>query len=286
MSSQPPALHIVLCLKLELDARAGLQPDPDGHGAASLHPQPVYTLDPACRCALELALQLRQTAPQTRLTALTLGPQAAAAVSRYALAAGVDQAIHLLFEPEITTSPWATAELLAGQIQTLGAQMVLCGDGLVGPFLAEYLNLPQVTRVMQIDLPHPPGGLLAQRQMERGGRETVECDLPAVVCVSPNAVEPRYISQHRLENISLQRIRSLVAAPGMDAGPIGSLKEVSLPRARPRKIPAPATALSAAQRISFLMSGGQTKKDSKVFEGPPGEAVERLVKFLKEQGLL
>jgi hypothetical protein len=47
--------------------------------------------------------------------------------------------------------------------------------------------------------------------------------------------------------------------------------------------------MSAAQRMSFMMGGGAAKAGAakdKLFEGTPDAAADRIVQFLREQGLL
>src|SRR5579872_51373 len=118
----------------------------------------VQILNPADACALEAAVRLKEQLGGTVL-ALTLGPVDAEGSLRAALAIGADQAVRLWNSQADAWGPFAIAAALAGYLRqhSPGPDFVLCGDsssdwgsGSVGPAIAEYLGLPQITGVMQL----------------------------------------------------------------------------------------------------------------------------------------
>ncbi|MEJ5202097.1 MAG: hypothetical protein WHV66_07650 [Anaerolineales bacterium] len=288
------SLNIVVCLKQVLDTQLPLQVDESGPRMVQDVTQPVYIINPADLSALEAAMHLKVRLG-ARLTALTLGTERAVDVLRHALARGADAALHLVSEKE-ELDVWTIAEQLSSTIAGLKAELILCGDssldgasGLVGAFIAEQLHLPLVTRAIQLELLAEQRKLRTWRQMERGARAIVECPLPALVCTSALIAQPQYVSVHRLQHTDNSRIeRIAVSSVKNPALPGCTMGGISAPRLRPRKMPAPQASLSAAQRIRFLMGGAQpaAKPESKLVEGSTQEAVERVVKFLQERGLL
>ena len=95
------------------------------------------------------------------MLALTLGPQDAEGALRAALAIGADEAARLWNPTATEWGPFTVAAALAASIQQIfpTPDLILCGDsggdwssGIVGPALAELLDLPQITSVAQFSL--------------------------------------------------------------------------------------------------------------------------------------
>ncbi|MFQ5967716.1 MAG: FAD-binding protein [Acidimicrobiia bacterium] len=142
--------------------------------------------------ALEAALRLADES-----WAVSMGPRQAEAALREALELGADHAI-LISDPAVAGSDtWATANVLAAAIRTIGeADLILCGTntldgetGQVGPQVAERLGIPHVSGCE--DLWREAGTLVARRVVE-GGFELVEMPLPALATVGETGFSPRY----------------------------------------------------------------------------------------------
>ncbi|HSN67685.1 MAG TPA: electron transfer flavoprotein subunit beta, partial [Thermoanaerobaculia bacterium] len=73
----------------------------------------------------------------------------------------------------------------------LGKMGVGTDNALVGPMLAEILDLPQLNVVTRVEFGE--GTLKASREIE-GGEEVIEAPLPAVVTAQKGLNEPRYAS--------------------------------------------------------------------------------------------
>lgn len=258
-------------------------------------PKPVYQVNPADRCALEMALELRML-NGVEIVALTFTPPKDIAVLRIALATGVDRCMHLVHPTDAPVDGWVAAKMIATYLDNSlkTTDLILCGDSRadtggaqVGPIIAELLNLPQITRVVSSTCQPGDDSIEAVRLLERGNRQRISCTLPALATVSRFGPPGRYISVLSELQAPTNLIEIIEANP-VEAGiqPLSQIKSISRPRPRTKKVSAPSPKLSAADRMKFLMSGGKTKKESSLFEGSPEAAADRIISYLLEHNLI
>ena len=154
-------------------------------------------INPDDRHALEAALGLKQERGG-KITVLSMGPpQAVDAVSE-AMGMGADEGVLLTDRAFAGADTWATSTTLGMAIQKIGEfDLVLCGrqaiDGdtaQIGPQVAEYLGVPQVSYVFDIEEVQK-GSITVKRRMENGF-ERVRCALPALLTVIGELNRPRY----------------------------------------------------------------------------------------------
>jgi electron transfer flavoprotein beta subunit len=285
------SLTVVVCVKQVLYAGLPHVLSEDGCLDLEDETQPIYGFNPTDRSALELAVHLKENA-RAHVIALTLGPGRAQETLKICLARGADAATHLVCPEGTEWDAWQSAGLVARELRHRKTDLVLCGEesldnacGVFGPFLAERLGWPQVTRVEALEL-QGEGGILVRRQLEHGDREVLACPLPAAVSIRPFAEDPQYVPVLRVLRIASERIERRPV--NCEEPPLSQLRrvEVRAPRARPRRVLTPATSLGAAERISFLMSGPRVRKDTDLFEGTPHQAAEKIFEFLKERGFV
>jgi electron transfer flavoprotein beta subunit len=174
--------------------------------------RPVYTLSPASSTALEWGLHL-QRAGESHVTALSAGGQEAEIILRSSLGIGADHALHLIPAENAALDPWTTAAYVKHEVWSRSIDLVLCGDGTFGPFLAEALDWPQITRVVHLEVSEK-GDIRARRLLERGGREETAGSVPAVITFNPTGCETTYISQLRLQQASRQPIERIDLSGG------------------------------------------------------------------------
>jgi electron transfer flavoprotein beta subunit len=249
--------------------------------------QPVYALSPASSTALAWSLRLRQSGSQ--VTSLALGESEVEAVLRSSLALGVDRAVHLESAGVSALEPWAAVEHVRQQVLSRRIDLVLCGESAFGPYLAEALDWPQITRATHLEV-SGDGEIRARRLLERGDREELASRLPALIAFTSTGCEGKYVSRLRLQqaaSLPIDRVHcqelSTPFLPGL------TQIEVSQPKPRPRRMAAPASGMSASQRMSFLMGGAQGRsaaKENRLVEGDSGQAAEKILQFLKERGFL
>jgi electron transfer flavoprotein beta subunit len=154
-------------------------------------------INPDDRHALEAALDLK-AARGADITVISMGPPQAIDALSEALGMGADRAVLLTDVAFAGADTWATSFTLGKAVETLGDyDLVLCGrqaiDGdtaQVGPQVADYLDLPQVSYVFDIETV-ADDHLVVKRRLE-DGYERVECRLPALLTVIGQLNTPRY----------------------------------------------------------------------------------------------
>jgi len=305
-------MHICVCVKQTPDS-SSVYVDPVS-GQVD-YERFVQVLNPADACAVEAAVRLKEQLGGMVL-ALTLGPVDAEGALRAALAIGADTAIRLWHPQASDWGPFTVAAALAAYIRrgqggdTDGRKvtslppfmpdLVLCGDvssdwasGTVGPALAEMLDLPQITGVMQLKVVGKQDRVSLQvtRRLERGYRELLEAQPPLLITVTSDLNEPRYPSlpAHMgalRAKIPLLDPQTLFGESLQFESDETTLLEMHTPRPRPRRIAAPDSHHSAFERIGEIVSGGAIGRQTRLVEGPPEELAKALVEFLKDKGFL
>ena len=152
-------------------------------------------MNPACRHALEAALQFKQRYG-ARITALTMGPPMAEEILREAVAMGADTGILLTDRRMAGADTLVTSYTLARAIRShcSGFDLILCGchtsdseTAQVGPQLAEELGIAGVAYVEHLAL---DGQVLRVQRESDDFLETLEMDLPGLVTLSTRQFTP------------------------------------------------------------------------------------------------
>lgn len=147
--------------------------------------------------ALEEAIKLKDKYQDVHITVLTMGPPQADVALREALAMGADRAILVSDRAFAGSDTWATARTIAAAVRKIGEyDLIFCGrqaiDGdtaQVGPQLAEYLNLPQVTYVKHLEI---DGNKVTVERALEDGYEILETTLPCLLTTIKELNQPRY----------------------------------------------------------------------------------------------
>ncbi|MDD2476703.1 MAG: electron transfer flavoprotein subunit beta/FixA family protein [Dysgonamonadaceae bacterium] len=143
--------------------------------------------------ALEQALQIKDTYPNSKITILTMGPGRAAEVIREGLYRGADEGVLLTDRAFAGADTLATSYALSMAVRKIsdfdiiisGRQAIDGDTAQVGPQVAEKLGIPQVTYAENIESIEN-GRIRIKRRLENGV-ETVEAPLPIVVTVNSSA---------------------------------------------------------------------------------------------------
>jgi electron transfer flavoprotein beta subunit len=154
-------------------------------------------LNPDDRHALEAAMQLKAAA-KGRVTVISMGPPQAVDVLSEAIGMGADQGILLSDTAFAGADTWATSSTLGKAIEKIGKfDLIFCGrqaiDGdtaQIGPQVADYLQVPQVTYVAEIEK-IDASSITVKRRLE-DGYERIACQLPALLTVIGELNTPRY----------------------------------------------------------------------------------------------
>lgn len=154
-------------------------------------------INPDDKNAIEEALRIKEKYDDVTVTVLSMGPPQAKGALKEALAMGVDDTILLSDRVFGGSDTWATATIIAKAIETIGDyDLVFCGrqaiDGdtaQVGPEIAEFLGLPQITYVSELQIGE--GKVTARRSTEDGFYK-IEAPMPVLLTCIKELNTPRY----------------------------------------------------------------------------------------------
>lgn len=162
-------------------------------------------INPACKHALEAALQIKEKIGAD-VTALTMGPPGAEEVLREALAMGANRGILISDKRLAGSDTFATSLVLATAIKKECPRydLILCGTyssdsetAQVGPQLAEELDLPATAYAENLEIKNRT---LRVRRLVDNFRETLEMKFPTLVTISMERYLPRYTALAGLED--------------------------------------------------------------------------------------
>ncbi len=226
-------MNIVICVKYVPDATADRHFESDNTVDRVGVPGLLSELD---EYAVEQALQLKEKNADEDcvVTALTVGPEAAADAIKKSLQMGADKGVHVVDDAIAGSDYLATSQVLAAAIRKIGEEspvdVVLCGmastdatGSVIPAMLAERLDLPQVTLGSVIESQGSGGSW--EFRIKRDGdtsTEVIGATAPLVLSVTDQSGEARYPSfkgimaakKKPLETWSLSDI-------GVDAGEVG-----------------------------------------------------------------
>jgi len=147
--------------------------------------------------ALEAAIGLKESAGG-KVTVLSMGPPQAIDAISEAIGMGADEGILLTDRAFAGADTWATSYTLSRTIQKIDDyDLIICGrqaiDGdtaQIGPQVADWLDVPQVTYVYEIETIEQDSIIVKQRLED--GYERVQCRLPALLTVIGEMNTPRF----------------------------------------------------------------------------------------------
>ena len=219
--------------------------------------------------ALVRAIELRQ---QTggEVVALTMGPPQAREALVHCLALGADRGVHLVDPAFAGSDTLATARALALALRREGFDLVLCGKsstdaetGQVGPEIAEFLDVAQITAASRLDIDVRLRRVKAERETE-SGFEAVECQLPALVTATEDLAAERFPKRADKEAAKSKPVIELTARDlSQDTAVFG--------------IAGSPTRVEGLETIAV-------KREGRVFDGEPAHAVQALVAALVARG--
>jgi len=184
-------MNIVVCIKqvpilseIKVDTKKGMV---IREGATTV-------INPEDTNAIAEAIKLRDKFGGT-VTAISMGPRAVRISLKEALAMGVDDTIHLRDDSFSGSDAQVTAKVLAKAIKKRGDfDIIICGaqtlDGntaLVGPMLAEYLDIPQVSYVKKIDIKR---GMVIAKRFTEASDYIYKCKMPVLLTVTKELNDP------------------------------------------------------------------------------------------------
>lgn len=256
-------LNIIVCAKQIPDPEAPLSDvsvDAENLEVVVDAPQVISPFD---ENALETAIQLKE-ALGGKITVLSMGKKLSDSVLRKALAAGADELILLEDHAFEKLDSHSTATVLASAINKIGSfDLVLTGRqagdwdaGQVGLILGELLNLPCINLAREIQV--EDGHVIVKKSVPEG-YERVKAKLPALITVSNEVGELRYISRTRM--LKMMRGGNI---------PSWTAQEIDL-----------SDDLIDAMEIASLSTPPDMTRECKFIEGPPDKQAEELAAVFK-----
>ena len=173
-------MKFLVCLKQVPDSTVRVKVAADGKSIAT--DGITWSISPYDEYAIELALEHKDSAPDTVVSVITVGGARTKDALRQALAMGCDDATLVTGDGADGLGPLGIANALKGVVEELKPDLVLCGkqasdddQGFVGPALAEALGWPHVSQVTRFEIvgpaaPAPARSAEAWKETE-GGHE-------------------------------------------------------------------------------------------------------------------
>ena len=212
--------------------------------------------------ALETGLQLKEK-HGGEVVVVSVGPARVQQTIREALAKGADRAIHITDEPASRVDSFGAARLLAEAIRKDGFDLVLTGlqsddlgFGQTGVILAELLDIPHATIIMEVQAEQ--GKLKVKRELEAGWFQWVEMPLPALLTIQSGISKLRYATLMGIKKAKNKELRQMTAT------------ELGVENA------------ASGQKLHRVYVPVKSKK-TEFLEGSPKEAAAKLVEKLRSE---
>ncbi len=222
-----------------------------------------FIVNPYDEYAVEEAVRLVEQAGAGEVVIVTVGKQAAVNTMRSALAIGAHRGILVKTDMQLLDSGLTSQALQKAIEQDGAADLIICGkqsidsEGMQTPFrLAKILGLPVVSDVVHLKV--GDGKAAAEREIGGGARQVVEMSMPCVIGATRGLNEPRYPKLPDIMKAKKKEIKQIdLADLGLD----------------------PAAPLTEIVHLEAVPERGQAR----MMKGSTREAVEELVKILKEE---
>jgi len=257
-------MNIIVCIK-QVPNTAEIKLNPET--GTMIREGVPSIINPDDKGGLEMALQLKDQYG-ANVTVITMGPPQADEILREALAMGADRAILLTDRKFAGADTLATSNALAGALRTLNYDLIITGrqaiDGdtaQVGPQIAEFLDLPQVTYVEDLKYAEPKTFTIKKSTEE--GYQIIEVDAPCLITVLATANKSRYMS-----------MRGIVEAYKRDVE-VWGFEQIKVDETKLGLKGSPT-------RVAKAFTKG-AKSAGKIYEVSTAEAVDIIMEKLKEK---
>ena len=213
-------MNIIVCIKQVPDT-TNVRIDPETNTLVRSGVQSI--VNPFDMYAIEEGVRLKEKFGGS-VTVVTMGPPQAEEALREAISLGADEAVLVSDRAFAGSDTWATSYTLSRAIQKIGKfDIIICGkqaiDGdtaQVGPGIAAFLDMPQITFVKKIE--DIKDSFMRAERMTEEGYDIVESPLPCLITVVKEINEPRLPSLKGKLRAKKAEIRKL-EAKDLDADP-------------------------------------------------------------------
>jgi len=222
-------MNIIVCIKQVPDT-TNVKIDPETNTLIRTGVESI--VNPFDMYAIEEGVRLKEKF-SGNVTVLTMGPPQAEEALREAISLGADEAVLISDRAFAGSDTWATSYTLSRSINKLGKfDIIICGkqaiDGdtaQVGPGIAAFLDIPQITFVKKIEeiatvnqherdesrITNDERRFIRAERMTEEGYDIIESPLPCLITVVKEINEPRLPSlknKMRAKKIDIKRLEA------------------------------------------------------------------------------
>lgn len=259
-------MNIAVCLKQVPDTEARLKIRDNQIDLTDVK----MVVSPFDEYAVEEAIRIKEKAPDTQVTIISVGSEKVKEAIKWAFSIGADSGVLLKDTAFEGSDSLGIARILAKAIQMGNYQLIMCGKlgvdddaAQVGPALAELLGFPHVSVVTKLEIAADGSKATCHREIE-GGSEIIETSLPVVISAEKGLNEIRYASLKGIMAAKKKKLDEIdAAALGIDTATVG--------------------AAGAKLEIIELTPPPSRAAGKIIPGGSPEEKVANLVKLLREE---
>jgi len=199
-----------------------------------------WVINPYDEYAVEEALRIRESQGGS-VTVFSVGGDKTVEAVRTALAMGADSGMLIKDPAAEGRDALGTARILASALKAGAFDLIIAGhravdddQNLVGAAVAEYLDLPHISMVIEQEI---SDGRIRCRRTVEGGTLVVEAPLPALFTTQRGLNEPRYASlpgimKAKKKPLAIQSLADIGLDPQEIATPLVKVRSMAPPTPR------------------------------------------------------
>ncbi len=156
--------------------------------------------------------------PDDEVVVISMGPPGASEGLTNCVALGADRAVLISDRALAGSDTLATSRALSMALKKEQPDLIICGrnsadgdTGQVGPEIAELMGLPHISHVRKLDLSDDRKSVIVERITDEGF-QTLQCDLPVLVCVTEGVAPELYPNREQMERAEGIAAEQLTAA--------------------------------------------------------------------------
>lgn len=286
-------LNIAVLIRSAVDSRVPLPPDI--YGEKPLPEGMINIVNPADWYAFECALNLRDQLKSGQIVAIALGGEETEESLRWCMASGAERALRLWDRSLLEADQLGRGKAVAAALNRSKPDLILCGDGcldqinsLLPGVAAAAAGLPYIPGVARIEKVEA-GKAVVVRKLEKGKRERVMVNLPAMIAIEDAGGAPAYYADLPgsisafTQPVPCKGLSCLGLSPERVGGRGAKVNHIATRVSRPvtTRPNTPDHRLPAEQRLRKILAGGAVRKQGEVITGTPGQLADRIVEFLR-----
>ncbi|MCA1927723.1 MAG: electron transfer flavoprotein subunit beta/FixA family protein [Calditerrivibrio sp.] len=251
-------MNILVCVKQVADMEAKFKVAPDEKWF--LEDDIAFKMNEYDEYAVEEAVKFRESMPDSNLIVLSIGAERVKEAIKKALAMGCDSGVHIKHDKEYMLDSYSKAYAIYEyakdknfDIIFTGMQSQDRGSAQVGIILAELLGIPSVSTI--VSFKYESGEVEVKRELEGGKKGVVKLKTPALFTCQLGLNTPRYPT---LPNIMKAKKKSIEEIEFSYSGNLAETDKIYFP---------------------------EKKGGAMIIEGDPKELAQKVVAFLKDNGL-